>query len=127
MSCNSSKIRNFEPISKFLFKSEDFPLYRDIHVSSRPKMQIMSAQTFCAVLDLLPAHVEPDSFNQHDAEMLKIIFIIAFHTGMRINEILGLRIKDLEGPSCTSVWIRPYRSSQQEHTLQDALHQIIGR
>jgi len=111
-------LRRFHHFQKILFKSEDFPLYRDLQASSHPKTQIISAKLFCAVLDLLPAYVERDSFNQHDAEMLKIIFTLAFRTGMRINEILGLRIKDLEGPTCTSIWIRPYRTSQQEHTLK---------
>lgn len=111
-------LRRFHHFQKILFKSEDFPLYRDLQASSHPKTQIISAKVFCAVLDLIPTYVERDSFNQHDAEMLKIIFTLAFRTGMRINEILGLRIKDLEGPTCTSMWIRPYRSSQQEHTLK---------
>lgn len=111
-------LRRFHHFQKILFKSEDFPLYRDLQASSHPKTQIISAKVFCAVLARLPDYVQGDSINQHDAEMLKIIFILAFRTGMRINEILGLRIKDLEGPSCTSIWIRPYRSSQQEHTLK---------
>ncbi|OAL82811.1 tyrosine-type recombinase/integrase [Acinetobacter sp. SFA] len=111
-------LRRFHHFQKILFKTEDFPLYRDIQASSHPKTQIISAKVFCAVLDLLPAYAERGSYDQHDAEMLKLIFTLAFRTGMRINEILGLRIKDLEGPSCTSLWIRPYRSSQQEHTLK---------
>lgn len=111
-------LRRFHHFQKILFKSEDFPLYRDLQTSSHPKTQIISAKVFCAVLALIPAYVKCDSFNQHDAEMLKIIFILAFRTGMRINEILGLRVKDIEGPACTSIWIRPYRSSQQEHTLK---------
>src|SRR5690606_10026157 len=111
-------LRRFHHFQKILFKSEDFPLYHDIQASSHPKTQIISGKVFCAVLALLPDYVERGSFNQHDAEMLKIILTLAFRTGMRINEILGLRIKDLEGPACTSIWIRPYRSSEQEHTLK---------
>lgn len=111
-------LRRFHHFQKTLFKSEDFPLYHDIQASSHPKTQIISGKVFCAVLALLPDYVERGSFNQHDAEMLKIILTLAFRTGMRINEILGLRIKDLEGPACTSIWIRPYRSSEQEHTLK---------
>ena len=111
-------LRRFHHFQKILFKTEDFPLYRDIQASSHPKTQIISAKVFCAVLALLAGYVERGSLNQHDAEMLKIVFTLAFRTGMRINEILGLRIKDIEGPACTSVWIRPYRSSQQEHTLK---------
>lgn len=111
-------LRRFHHFQKILFKSEDFPLFHDIQASSHPKTQIISGKVFCAVLALLPDYVERGSFNQHDAEMLKIILTLAFRTGMRINEILGLRIKDLEGPACTSIWIRPYRSSKQEHTLK---------
>ncbi len=37
---------------------------------------------------------------------------------MRINEILGLRIKDVEGVQASSIWIRPYRSKKQQHLLK---------
>ena len=38
------------------------------------------------------------------------IHLLAYRTGMRLDEILGLRVQDVEGLSCLSVWIRPYGS-----------------
>lgn len=111
-------LRRFHHFQKKLFKAEDFPVYSDIQMSSHPRTEIPSAQTLCAVLDLLPAQAAHNHLNQQDAGMFRIILILAFRTGMRINEILGLRIKDIEGPACTSLWIRPYRSGQREHTLK---------
>lgn len=111
-------LRRFHHFQKKLFKADDFPVYSDIQMSSHPRTEILSAQTLCAVLDLLPAQVAHNHLNQQDAGMFRIIFILAFRTGMRINEILGLRIKDIEGPACTSLWIRPYRSGQREHSLK---------
>ncbi len=111
-------LRRFHHFQKKLFKAEDFPVYSDIQMSSHPRTEIPSAQTLCAVLDLLPAQVAHNHLNQQDAGMFRIIFILAFRSGMRINEILGLRIKDIEGPACTSLWIRPYRSGQREHSLK---------
>ncbi|MGN9714499.1 site-specific integrase [Acinetobacter variabilis] len=111
-------LRRFHHFQKVLFQSEDYPVFDDVNATSHPKTQIISAQTFCAVLALLPTAMHGDHFSPHDAEMFTIIFILAFRTGMRINEILGLRVKDIEGPACTSLWIRPYRSRQQEHHLK---------
>lgn len=111
-------LRRFHHFQKKLFKADDFPVYSDIQMSSHPRTEILSAQTLCAVLDLLPAQVAHNHLNQQDAGMFRIIFILAFRSGMRINEILGLRIKDIEGPACTSLWIRPYRSGQREHSLK---------
>jgi hypothetical protein len=37
---------------------------------------------------------------------------------MRINEILGMRIKDVEGVQASSIWIRPYRAKHQQHLLK---------
>jgi integrase len=52
-------------------------------------------------------------------KILKIIYILAYRTGMRINEILGLRVRDIEGLSCLSVWIQPYGSKKKGN-----LHQL---
>jgi integrase len=56
-------------------------------------------------------------YTVHDLEMLSIVYTIAFRQGC-INEILGLRIKDVEGVQASSIWIRPYRSKKQEHLLK---------
>lgn len=111
-------LRRFHHFQKVLFQSDDFPVFDDVHAASHPKAQIISAQTFCAVLARLPSYLHQSHFSAYEAEMLSIIFTLAFRTGMRINEILGLRVKDIEGPACTSIWIRPYRSKQQQHHLK---------
>lgn len=58
------------------------------------------------------------SYTAHDLEMLSIVYTIAFRTGMRINEILGMRIKDVEGVQASSIWRRPYHSKNQQHLLK---------
>ena len=42
---------------------------------------------------------------------------------MRINEILGLRVRDIEGLSRLSVWIQPYGSKRKETYIN--LKQIV--
>ncbi|WP_216937811.1 site-specific integrase [Acinetobacter sp. BY484] len=111
-------LRRFHHFQKVLFQSEDFPVFDDVHAASHPKTHIISAQTFCAVLALLPTYMHGSHFSPHDMNTFSVIFTLAFRTGMRIKEILGLRVKDIEGPACTSLWIRPYRYKQQQHHLK---------
>lgn len=111
-------LKRFHYFQKMLFQADDFPVYMDLQAAAHPRTRILSSHSLYAVLDLLPRYAMSSQLNPHDAEMLKLIFILAFRTGMRINEILGLRVKDIEGPACTSIWIRPYRSKQHEHTLK---------
>lgn len=48
--------------------------------------------------------------HEHHYKTLKIIYILAYRTGMRLNEILDCVYEILEGLTNLSVWIQPYGS-----------------
>ena len=110
-------IKRFHQFQRVLFDADVFPMQNEgFHLSS-PKAEIISAKTFKQLLAQLKYHESP-SYTAHDLAMLSIVYTIAFRTGMRINEILGLRIKDVEGVQASSIWIRPYRAKHQQHLLK---------
>jgi integrase len=97
-----------------LFNAESFPLQNERFHFSSPKAEIISAKLST---DAHPTQrLSKPSYTVHDLEMLSIVYTIAFRTGMRINEILGLRIKDVEGVQASSIWIRPYRKASRTFT-----------
>ena len=110
-------IKRFHQFQRVLFDADVSPMQNEgFHLSS-PKAEIISAKTFKQLLAQLKYHESP-SYTAHDLAMLSIVYTIAFRTGMRINEILGLRIKDVEGVQASSIWIRPYRAKHQQHLLK---------
>ena len=110
-------LKRFHQFQEMLFNAESFPLQTEGQDFSSPKAEIISGKTFKHLLVQL-AHYQNSRYTVHDLEMLSIVYTIAFRTGMRINEILGLRIKDVEGVQASSIWIRPYRSKKQQHLLK---------
>ena len=110
-------LKRFHQFQEMLFNAESFPLQTEGQDFSSPKAEIISGKTFKHLLVQL-AHYQNPRYTVHDLEMLSIVYTIAFRTGMRINEILGLRIKDVEGVQASSIWIRPYRSKKQQHLLK---------
>ena len=110
-------IKRFHQFQRVLFDAEPFPLANEGKHLISPKAEIISAKTFQQMLAQL-AHYQSPSYTLHDLEMLSIVYTIAFRTGMRINEVLGLRIKDVEGVKASSIWIRPYRAKHQQHLLK---------
>lgn len=110
-------LKRFHQFQQMLFNAESFPLQTEGQDFSSPKAEIISGKTFKHLLVQL-AHYQNPRYTVHDLEMLSIVYTIAFRTGMRINEILGLRIKDVEGVQASSIWIRPYRSKKQQHLLK---------
>ena len=110
-------LKRFHQFQQMLFNAESFPLQTEGQDFSSPKAEIISAKTFQQMLIQLKGYQSP-RYTVHDLEMLSIVYTIAFRTGMRINEILGLRIKDVEGVQASSIWIRPYRSKKQQHLLK---------
>ena len=80
----------------------------------------MTYQAFMNKLDTLFSGANSQ---ENTYKTLKIIYILAYRTGMRINEILGLRVRDIEGLSCLSVWIQPYGSKRKETYIN--LKQIV--
>ncbi len=82
-------IKRFHQFQRVLFDADVFPMQNEgFHLSS-PKAEIISAKTFKQLLAQLKYHESP-SYTAHDLAMLSIVYTIAFRTGMRINEILGL-------------------------------------
>lgn len=110
-------LKRFHQFQQMLFNAESFPLQTEGQDFSSPKAEIISAKTFQQMLIQLKGYQSP-RYTVHDLEMLSIVYTIAFRTGMRINEILGLRIKDVEGVQASSIWIRPYRAKHQQHLLK---------
>jgi integrase len=110
-------LKRFHQFQRVLFDAEPFPLAHEGKHLSSPKAEIISAKTFQQMLAQLEYYKSP-SYTAHDLEMLSIVYTIAFRSGMRINEMLGLRIKDVESVQASSIWIRPYRSKKQEHLLK---------
>lgn len=110
-------LKRFHQFQQMLFNAESFPLQTEGQDFSSPKAEIISAKTFQQMLIQLKGYQNP-RYTVHDLEMLSIVYTIAFRSGMRINEMLGLRIKDVEGVQASSIWIRPYRSKKQEHLLK---------
>ena len=110
-------LKRFHQFQQMLFNAESFPLSgAGLRVHS-PKAEIISGETFQHLLSQLNQYKNSD-YTIHDLEMLSIVYTIAFRTGMRINEILGMRIKDVEGVKASSIWIRPYRAKHQQHFLK---------
>nr|WP_254202624.1 MULTISPECIES: tyrosine-type recombinase/integrase [unclassified Acinetobacter] len=110
-------LKRFHQFQRVLFDADPFPLAHEGKHLSSPKAEIISAKSFQQLLTKLKFYKSP-SYTAHDLEMLSIVYTIAFRTGLRINEILGMRIKDVEGVEASSIWIRPYRSKNQEHLLK---------
>lgn len=110
-------LKRFHQFQQMLFNAESFPLSSaGLRVHS-PKAEIISGETFQHLLSQLSQY-KNSSYTAHDFEMLSIVYTIAFRTGMRINEILGMRVKDVEGVKASSIWIRPYRAKNQQHFLK---------
>ncbi len=46
---------------------------------------------------------------------------MAYRTGMRINEILGLRVDDIQGLNQFSIWVQPYGSKKRDQHLLERI------
>ena len=111
-------LKRFHLFQVKLFQADVFPDSLNIDKASHPRAQIISHQTFNAALDVIDGLTQRQNYHPHDSNMLKLIYILAYRTGMRLNEIIGLRIKDIEGESVSSIWIRPYRHKNESHQLK---------
>ncbi len=110
-------LKRFHQFQQMLFNAESFPLSTEGLRIHSPKAELISGKTFQYLLSQLTQY-KHSNYNAHDLEMLSIVYTIAFRTGMRINEILGMRVKDVEGVKASSIWIRPYLSKNQQHFLK---------
>lgn len=77
------------------------------------RSQLLSPHTYIAILEQLRTHVQG-----LDSDMLVLFFILAYRTGMRKKELLGLTFADLENLATpeTALVIRPnsHRSTKTE-------------
>lgn len=83
----------------------------------RVRSELISPQAYKAIINQILVSV-----NILERDMLVLIFILAYRTGMRKKEILGLKFNDIEGlpQSQPSVVIRPnnYRSTKTQSSIR---------
>ncbi len=120
-------LKRFHTFQQIVFQAEDFEL-EFIASQSRPRARIIGYTAFQVILKKLDQFLHDQSISDHQYKLLKIIYILAYRTGMRINEILGLRVKDIEGLDQLSIWVQPYGSKKQgnQHLLKtDSAERIV--
>lgn len=120
-------LKRFHTFQQTVFQAEDFEL-EFITSQSRPRARIIGYVTFQVILKKLDQLLHDHFISDHQYKILKIIYILGYRTGMRINEILGLRVKDIEGFDQLSIWIQPYGSKKQgnQHLLKtDSAERIV--
>ena len=105
-------LKRFHVFQQKVFNAESFDL-EFIATQSRPRARIIGPLTYKAFMHKLDALFTSACIHEHHYKTLKIIYILAYRTGMRLNEILGLRVRDIEGLTNLSVWIQPYGSKKQ--------------
>lgn len=105
----TSMLKRFHRFQQIVFKAESLEL-ESVTIQSRPRARIIGPLTYLAYMNKLDTLYASE---ENTYKMLKIIYILAYRTGMRINEILGLRVRDIEGLTCLSVWIQPYGSKKK--------------
>jgi integrase len=111
-------LKRFHWFQRVFFKAPPFRV-ETIKGAARPRPQYLSAQLFALTLRYLKIYLQENAYASVEINILFQIYTIAYRTGMRINEILGLRIKDIEGNPASSIWIRPYSSKKKEdHQLK---------
>ena len=114
----SRMLKRFHSFQQIVFHVESLEL-ESVAIQNRPRARIIGPLTYQAFMDKLDALFIGSDSQENMHKILKIIYILAYRTGMRINEILGLRARDIEGLSRLSVWVQPYGSKKQGN-----LHQL---
>lgn len=105
-------LKRFHNFQQMVFQAESFEL-ESVALQNRTRARIIGPLTYQALLNKLDALFISSHSQENIYKILKFIYIIAYRTGMRINEILGLRIRDIEGLTDLSIWIQPYGSKKQ--------------
>lgn len=114
----SRMLKRFHSFQRTVFEAESLEL-ESLAIQNRPRARIIGPLTYQAFMNKLDTLFSGANSQENTYKTLKIIYILAYRTGMRINEILGLRVRDIEGLSCLSVWIQPYGSKKKGN-----LHQL---
>lgn len=111
-------LKRFHSFQQIVFQTESLEL-DSVAIQNRPRARIIGPLTYQAFMNKLDTLFTGSDSQENTYKILKIIYILAYRTGMRINEILGLRVQDIEGSSSLSIWIQPYGSKKQGN-----LHQL---
>ncbi|WP_416377022.1 tyrosine-type recombinase/integrase [Acinetobacter sp. Marseille-Q1623] len=111
-------LKRFHKFQQIVFNADSFEI-EIIATQTRPRSRIIGHQTLTLLLNTLDQQNAEHLIEHTQYQYLKLIYILAYRTGMRINEILGLRIRDVEGLEKLSIWIQPYGSKKQGN-----LHQL---
>lgn len=112
--------KQLQNMHRFAEVEYGFPKVRVPLTSSRRKVRSewFSPQLFSALIEQLRIGIDPI-----EADMLTVFFIIAYRTGMRKKEILGLKYSDIEGmkQGKPSILIRPnhYRSIKTDNSIRE--------
>ena len=120
-------LKRFHRFQQKVFQADAFEL-ESISVQNRPRARIIAPQTYQACLQKLDILYKEQSIEEYHYQNLKMIYSLAYRTGMRINEILSLRLNDIEGLRDLSIWVRPYGSKKQGNLHQlktDSAERII--
>lgn len=104
-------LKRFHSFQQTVFKASSVEL-ESITIQNRPRARIIGPLTYQAFMNKLNGLLAGAYIKENDYRLLKIIYIIAYRTGMRINEILGLRVRDIEGLTDLSIWIQKYGSKK---------------
>ena len=111
-------LKRFHTFQQILFHAEEFEM-ESIKAQTYPKARIIGYQTYNIILKKLELRYLNNFIEEDHYHILKLIYILAFRTGMRLNEILGLRVRDIEGIDQFSIWVQPYGSKKKGN-----LHQL---
>ena len=120
-------LKRFHRFQQIVFQAEAFE-FDSISTYTKPRARIIGKYTYSAILQKLDAQANAAFIDGHHYKILKLIFILAYRTGMRINEILGLRVRDVEGIGDFSLWIQGYGSKKQgnHHQLKtDSAERVL--
>lgn len=119
-------LERFHRFQRVVFGAEDFD-FGPIQQYHQPRARIIGPKTYQILQQKLKVLTRTYAQSEHDYVMLRLIYALAYRTGMRINEILGIRLKDIEGLEDFSLWVQPYGSKKigNQHQLKTKSAQRI--
>lgn len=105
-------LARFHRFQQEVFNAEDIDL-GPIHQYTKPRARLIGPKTYQVLMKKLQHLSQSNASTAHHYLSLQLIYALAYRTGMRINEILALRLRDVEGLEYLSIWVQPYGSKKQ--------------